>query len=117
MYEQELSEISQRANGNKQQAREEMEEFLAGEGLDKPRRIEVILDFIVGDIPKEEAKVSYADKLKDLIEEEATLKYKLTLLAEKMQPGRVEKFCSDLEKTIAQHKMLLKLGEMALEKR
>ena len=55
MYEKELAEIDSK-HTVKSEAKDEMEEFLAGKGIDKPTRIGIILDYIINNVTNKEGK-------------------------------------------------------------
>ncbi len=107
MYEKELQEITLAAKGNKSLAINNMEDFLAGKGLDKERRQQVMLEFIAFDHPEMPQEDIMNDKLEELDllhKANAEMHTKLAILAMKIEPnGKLE-----------QSKRLLELAEMAM---
>ncbi len=117
MYEKELQEITLEAKGNKSLAINNMEDFLAGKGLDKERRQQVMLEFIAFDHPEMPQEDIMNDKLEELDllhKANAEMHTKLAILAMKIEPKGIDESIKQQKEKLEQGKRLLELAEMAM---
>lgn len=111
MYDKELNDISMNAGEDKMKARHDMEEFLAGKGLDKVTRIEFILNFIVDETPqlKEPTLEHKLKQLNELHQANAVVDTKSARIASKFDPEGVDRAIKEQQDKLGQGEILLQL--------